>query len=82
MLVITRKTGETILIGDHIQVTITDIQKGKVKIAIEAPREVSIFRKELVDEVRAANIEAGVRGGPVDLDRMTAELIQKGKSVE
>lgn len=82
MLVITRKTGETILIGDHIQVTVADIQKGKVKIAIEAPREVSIFRKEIVDEVKAANIEAGVRGGPADLEQITENMIQKGKSME
>ena len=58
MLVITRKKGESLLIGDDIEITISKIDDGSVKIAIEAPREIRILRKELYTEVQNENIEA------------------------
>lgn len=58
MLVITRKNGESLLIGDDIEITISKIDDGSVKIAIEAPREIRILRKELYKEVESENIEA------------------------
>ena len=48
MLVLSRKLGEKIHIGDNITVTIVDIDRGKVRIGIEAPREVPVFRHELL----------------------------------
>ncbi|HBB29868.1 MAG TPA: carbon storage regulator [Clostridiales bacterium] len=47
MLVIKRKTNESILIGDNIEVIISEISGDKVKIAINAPNDVKIIRKEL-----------------------------------
>ena len=47
MLVVTRKQGESILIGDDIEISVSKIEDGSVKIAIQAPREMSILRKEL-----------------------------------
>lgn len=58
MLVITRKKGESLLIGDNIEITISKIDDGTVKIAIDAPREIRILRKELYKEVESENIEA------------------------
>lgn len=57
MLIITRKLGEGISIGDNVELVINEIADGKVKIAIEAPKEVKILRKELVEAV-AMNKEA------------------------
>lgn len=57
MLIITRKLGEGISIGDNVELVINEITDGKVKIAIEAPKEVKILRKELVEAV-AMNKEA------------------------
>ncbi|MGP1569485.1 MAG: carbon storage regulator [Eubacteriales bacterium] len=57
MLIITRKLGEGISIGDNVELVINEISDGKVKIAIEAPKEVKILRKELV-EAAAMNKEA------------------------
>lgn len=58
MLVITRKKGESILIGDNIEITIAKIDDGSVKIAISAPKEVTILRKELYSEIQEENKQA------------------------
>jgi carbon storage regulator len=48
MLVLSRKLGEKIIIGDNITITVVDIDRGKIRLGIEAPREVPIFRQELL----------------------------------
>lgn len=58
MLVITRKKGESVLIGDDIEISISKIDDGSVKLAIKAPREMAILRKELYEEVQNQNKEA------------------------
>lgn len=59
MLVLTRKIGEKIVIGGNITVTILDGGRGEgVRIGIDAPRDVSIHRSEVVDAVSANNLEA------------------------
>jgi carbon storage regulator len=58
MLVITRKKGESILIGDNIEITVVKLDDGSVKLAIDAPRSVTILRKELYKEVQDENINA------------------------
>jgi len=58
MLVITRKEGESILIGDDIEITVSKVSDGSAKIAINAPRDMVILRKELYKEVQNENIES------------------------
>ena len=58
MLVITRKKGESILLGDDIEITIVNVDEQNVKIAIAAPREVLILRKELLNQVKDENKSA------------------------
>lgn len=48
MLVLTRKLGEKILIGKDIWITVVDIDRGRVRIGIQAPRDVPVFREELL----------------------------------
>jgi carbon storage regulator len=48
MLVLSRKLGEKIYIGDNICITVVDIDRGKIRLGIEAPRDVKIFREELL----------------------------------
>ena len=54
MLVLSRKLGEKIYISDNICITIVDIDRGKIRLGIEAPRDVPIFRQELVTGAAAA----------------------------
>ncbi|MBS4959382.1 MAG: carbon storage regulator [Clostridiales bacterium] len=48
MLILQRKAGESIRIGDHIRISISEISSDRVKIAIDAPRDLSILREELI----------------------------------
>lgn len=63
MLILTRKVGEAIRIGDDIQVIITAVDQNKVKVGIHSPRHVPIFREELYQRIleenrRAASLQA------------------------
>jgi carbon storage regulator len=58
MLVLTRKKGQSLLIGDDIEISVIKLDDGSVKLAINAPRELSILRKELVKEVEDENKNA------------------------
>jgi len=57
MLILTRKEKESFLVGDNIEITVLEVSGEKAKIAIKAPRDVSILRKELV-EIKQTNIDA------------------------
>ncbi|SEF99784.1 carbon storage regulator, CsrA [Caloramator fervidus] len=58
MLVLTRKQGESILIGEGIEIKIIEVSKNEVKIGIQAPRDVKIVRKELISEIKNENLES------------------------
>lgn len=75
MLVLTRKKDESIIIGDDIEIIITDIYEDKVKIGIKAPKSLKIFRKELLEEVESEN-KKSTEVVKVDMD-MLAKMIEK-----
>ncbi|AKP45837.1 MULTISPECIES: carbon storage regulator CsrA [Bacillus] len=58
MLVLTRKKGETIQIGDDIEITVLAVKGDQVKIGIQAPKHVDIHRKEVYLEIQAENAKA------------------------
>ena len=61
MLVLTRKTGQTIMIGDEIEITVLSIAGEKVRLGIRAPRDVPVFREEVT--VQASGPPGVLRGG-------------------
>lgn len=58
MLVVRRKEGESLLIGDNVEIKIIEVENGSVKIAIEAPKEVTILRGELYNQIKEENKES------------------------
>lgn len=49
MLVVTRKTDESLIIADNIEITVLEVSKDKVKIGVSAPKDIKIIRNELID---------------------------------
>ncbi len=58
MLVLSRKLGESIAIGEDIEIKVISIEKGVVKLGVEAPKRVSIVRSELLQDIKESNIAA------------------------
>lgn len=58
MLILTRKQGESVAIGDEIQVTVVEIQGKQVKLGVKAPREVAVHRQEIYEKIQQENIRA------------------------
>jgi carbon storage regulator len=75
MLVITRRPGEAILIGDEIELQVIDVSPSRVKLGITAPRKLTILRKEIrlaADENRAASRSFGTGQFQGLLERLRA----------
>lgn len=78
MLVLTRKTDQSIMIGDNIKVIVVDIRGDQVKLGIDAPRDVSVHRKEIYEEIQAENRRAALKTG-VDVKALD-DLVKDPKS--
>ena len=74
MLVLTRRSGESIVIGDEVRVVVLEVRGDTVRLGIEAPRSVQVHRAEVYAEVQAAN--AAAASGLDDLDLAAARLQQ------
>jgi carbon storage regulator len=77
MLILTRRVGETLCIGDNIKIVITGIKGIQVRIGIEAPDDIDIYRKEIYDKIKAkkARAEEAPRGS-LPLDVSDLDIIQ------
>ncbi len=58
MLVLTRKKGEKITLGDNIEIEVITLDNGKVKLGIKAPKDLKIFRTEVLEQIKEENKEA------------------------
>jgi carbon storage regulator len=70
MLVLTRKSNQSIMIGDEIEVSVLSIMGEKVRIGIEAPRAVPVFRKEVYVEIQEDREEGSVEEVDEALERL------------
>jgi carbon storage regulator len=68
MLVLTRKSNQSIMIGDDIEITVLSVMGEKVRIGIQAPRDVPVFRDEVYAEIQRE------RGGPTAAQNVRAEV--------
>lgn len=75
MLVLSRKLGQSLVINENVTVTVKEIGKDTIKLAVEAPKSVSIFRKELLDTVVEVNKDAVAA---INVSAMKS-LLKKGK---
>ena len=62
MLILSRREGESVMIGDHIEVRVSRIENDVVRLGIVAPRDLPVFREEIYRKIREANREAVRRG--------------------
>ncbi len=78
MLVLTRKPGEGIVIGDDIVIKIIEMRGGSIRIGIEAPLDKKIYRQEVYDRISGQNREA-LQWNLTDLDALSDNLAQRKK---
>mgnify|MGYP001362341550 CR=1 FL=1 len=73
MLILSRKKGEAIKIGDDIEITVIAVQGDQVKIGIDAPKTVEVYRKEIYEQIQEENKQAASSPDKI------IELIRKSK---
>lgn len=82
MLVLTRKTGQKLIIANDIEITVLETKGEAVKIGIEAPRHITIYREEIYEEIKKANRQATQEAQASVLDSVikTVNLIKPNPS--
>ncbi len=66
MLILTRKVGETLMIGDDISITVLGVKGNQVRIGVNAPRDVGVHRKEIYDRIQDDSPDADAPSNPQD----------------
>lgn len=77
MLVLTRKTGQKLIINENIEIVILETKGESVKIGIKAPKEVSVYREEVYEEIKKANDQSSKNTQTKDLDQVLTLLGDK-----
>lgn len=54
MLILTRKIGEVLLVGDDVEITVLNIRGNQVKLGVNAPKEISVHRQEIYERIKAS----------------------------
>ena len=80
MLVLARRTNQSIMIGDDVEIVVVDIKGDQVKLGVKAPKEISVFRQEIYQEIQEENKKAASNSiKPSELGKLK-DILNKKKS--
>lgn len=79
MLVLSRKAGESLVIGDEIEISIVEVKGDQVRLAVKAPRQIPVHRKEVYELIRQENREAASLPAELNLEAIILETIKDEK---
>lgn len=65
MLILTRRVGETVMIGDDVTITVLGVKGNQVRVGINAPKSVAVHREEIYERIKAEQHGASRPGGPL-----------------
>ena len=84
MLILTRKPGESIYIGEDVKITIVEIRGHQIRVGIEAPKDMRIYREEIFKQIRTENAEAAesTKKSAQVMDTITDQLENSNGKVE
>ena len=89
MLVLTRRKGQSIIIGEDIEISVEGVTGDSVRIGIRAPKEITVYRRELYDAIREENISAARTAGVAAVQKikklgtsLQKKKIEEGPSVK
>lgn len=66
MLILTRRVGETVMIGDDVTITVLGVKGNQVRVGINAPKHVAVHREEIYERIKREQQGGGSGGGPED----------------
>ena len=64
MLILTRRVGETVMIGNEVTVTVLGVKGNQVRIGVNAPKDVAVHREEIYDRIKREEDQSGHSGAP------------------
>lgn len=74
MLVLARKTGQSIVINENIELLIIEVRGDQVRLGINAPKNVPVHRKELLEQIKAENVKAATETSMDDITKIMNQI--------
>ena len=76
MLILTRRVGETVMIGDDVTITVLGVKGNQVRVGINAPKHVAVHREEIYERIKREQQGGGSDGSPDDSDKAPEKSAQ------